>query len=115
MSKNFSEMLYPDDPVPIFDEEVSVLLRLLQDMLVYGAPNIKRQSTNALRNSVRVVGNEILIGGGVVHYAYDTNADWSKLPYRRGKINPNQGWVDRITMQALALFATKYGYKVVYN
>ncbi len=104
-----------DEAMPVFDMEISVLLRNLQDMLVYGAPNIKRQSTNALRNSVRIEGNHIIIGGGDIRYAHDTNADWSELPYRNGLTNPNEGWVDRIVKQSLVIFASKYGYKVVYN
>ena len=104
-----------DEAIPLFDVEVSEMLRMLQDMLVYGAPNIKRQSTNALRNSVRIEGNNIVIGGGLIRYAHDTNADWSTLSYRQGLTNPNEGWVDRIVKQALIIFASKYGYKVVYN
>lgn len=104
-----------DEAIPMFDIEMSEMLRMLQDMLVYGAPNIKRQSTNALRNSVRIEENQIVIGGGLIRYAHDTNADWSTLSYRQGLTNPNEGWVDRIVKQALILFASKYGYKVVYN
>ena len=104
-----------DDAIPIYDAEISEILRVLQDMLVYGAPNIKRQSTNALRNSVRIEGNEIIIGGGLIRYAHDTNADWSTLPYRQVLTNPNEGWVDKIVKQAIIIFASKYGYKVVYN
>jgi len=104
-----------DEAIPIYDQEISVLSRMIKDMLVYGAPNIKRQSTNALRNSIRIEGNDIIIGGGDIRYAYDTNADWSELAYRKGLTNPNQEWVDRIVKQALIIFASKYGYKVVYN
>jgi hypothetical protein len=104
-----------DEATPVYDQDISVMLRMMQDMLVYGAPNIKRQSTNALRNSIRIEGSKIIIGGGSVSYAYDTNADWSELPYRNGLKNPNEAWVDRIVKQALIIFARKYGYKVVYN
>ena len=104
-----------DEAAPVYDADISVMLRLIKDMLVYGAPNIKRQSTNALRNSIRIEGNSIVIGGGSVIYAYDTNADWSELPYRSGLKNPNEGWVERLVQQALIIFAQKYGYKVVYN
>lgn len=104
-----------DKALPIYDRDMSELLRLIKDMLVYGAPNVKRQSTNALRNSIRIEGDEIIIGGGVIRYAHDTNADWSTLEYRHGLVNPNQEWVDKLVKQALIIYSSKYGYKVVYN
>lgn len=108
-----------DEAIPLFDIEMSEMLRMLQDMLVYGAPNIKRQSTNALRDSIKILGNEIEIGGAsasgaFVNYAAATNDKWTAERWN-GAQNPNEGWVDRIVKQALILFASKYGYKVVYN
>lgn len=103
-----------DDAIPVFDEEVSVLLRALQDMLVEGAPNIKRQSTDDLRKSIRIEGNRVVIGNEDVNYAVYTNEKWISEKWK-GAINPNEGWVDRIVKQALILFASKYGYKVVYD
>jgi len=48
-----------------------------------------------------------------VPYAFDTNADWSTLPYRKGLINPNEAWLDNTVIQIACLFAAQYGYKVV--
>jgi hypothetical protein len=93
-------------PLVEMDEDISVMLRLIKDMLVYGAPNIRRMSTNALRNSVREDANTIFIGGGFVDYAIYTNEPW-----KRGT-NPNEGWVDRILMQGLQVIAPQLGYTI---
>lgn len=94
--------------------DVSVLERMLKDMLVEGAPNIKRQSTNALRNSIKITSGGLEIGGNsgntYVDYAPYTNEKWINRP----GTNPNEGWINRLTLQAVNIFAEKYGYKVVY-
>jgi hypothetical protein len=94
------------------DVDESSLLRLLRDMLVQAAPNVKRQSTGALRNSIRIKGSSAVIGGGIVNYAVYTNEPWIS-PRWRGKQNPNEGWVDAVVNQVIAMFAQRYGYKVV--
>jgi hypothetical protein len=94
------------------DVDESSLLRLLRDMLVQAAPNVKRQSTGALRNSIRIEGSSVVIGGGIVNYAVYTNEPWIS-PRWRGRRNPNEGWVDAVVNQAIAMFAQRYGYKVV--
>lgn len=100
-----------DYRAPVFDEFGSVLLFQLRDILVSGAPNIKRQSTNALRNSINVVGDSVVIGGGIVDYAPYTTYAWVS-PRWKGAKNPNEGWVQRLTIQAMTIAAWKYGYRV---
>jgi hypothetical protein len=107
---------------PVYDavlgDDESALLGMLQNALTYGAPNIKRQSTNALRLSVKIVGTTVEIGGATTHprgyvkYAAATNNKWES-PRWKGRQNPNEGWADKITMQVCAIFAMKYGYRVV--
>jgi hypothetical protein len=107
-----------DEPKTQYAEEESVLLRMIKDALVEGAPNFRRESTNALRMSVKIIGNGIEIGGatphpkGYVKYAAATNEAW-KHPRWHGRMNPNEGWADRITMYYANLFALQYGYTLV--
>ncbi len=96
----------------MFDVEASTVLLLLRDMLVSGAPNIKRQSTNALRNSISVIADTVVIGGGIVDYAPYTTYAWIS-PRWKGAKNPNEGWVERLTIQAMTIAALRLGYRVV--
>jgi hypothetical protein len=95
-----------------YDVEASTVLMLLRDMLVSGAPNIKRQSTNALRNSISVISDTVVIGGGIVDYAPYTTYAWTH-PRWNGAKNPNEGWVERLTIQAMTIAAMRLGYRVV--
>jgi len=101
-----------------YAEEESALLRMIKDALVNGAPNIRRESTNALRLSVKILGDDIEIGGATTHqkgfvkYAAATNEAWTH-PRWHGRQNPNEGWADRITLYYANLFALQYGYTLV--
>jgi len=94
------------------NKDESELLRLLKDALVEGAPNKKRASTNALRKSIKIVGTNVTIGGGVVDYAPYTEKKWIS-PRWNGKQNPNEGWAEMIALQTIRIFASRMGYKVV--
>ena len=43
---------------------------------------------------------EIIIGGGRVEYAPATNEAWES-PKWKGKVNPNQGWIERAIEKSL--------------
>jgi len=106
-----------DEPKSLIAEEESILLRMIKDALTEGAPNFRRQSTNALRMSVKILGDGIEVGGatphakGFVKYAAATNEEWVS-PRWKGRQNPNQGWVDDIVMYHANLFALRYGYRL---
>ena len=94
------------------DEDISIIARLLKDMLVSGAPNIKRASTGALRKSIHVESDDVIIGAGIVDNAPYTNYKWTS-PRWKGAQNPNEGWMERLAIQALNIWAAQNGYKVV--
>lgn len=98
------------------NNDESILMRNIIDMLVNGAPNIKRQSTGALRNSIKEAQNGIEIGGQsggtMVDYAPYTDLKWEH-PRWHGKQNPNEGWINRLAIQGIRIFAQRMGYKVV--
>lgn len=104
-------------PISVTREEV-MLLAMLKNALTEGAPNKKRQSTNALRMSVKEIGAQIEVGGstphpkGFVNYAAATNNPWTS-PRWKGRQNPNEGWADAITVYYCNIFAAQYGYTVV--
>lgn len=92
----------------------SVLAKLISDMLVNSAPNVRRRSTGALRNSIHTEGNRIVVGGGNVDYAVYTNSPWIS-PKWHGAQNPNEAWADDTVIQGVLLFAAQHGYKVVFK
>lgn len=95
----------------LYDKDISILARLIKDTLVELAPNKRRKSTNALRNSIHIEGNNIIVGGGIVDYAVYTNEKWIS-PRWNGKQNPNEAWVEVAVRQVILVFATRYGYTV---
>ena len=87
----------------------SIFLRMLEDNLRYSAPkrNYDLSTIGIVREDYTIVaGNES------VPYAFDTNADWSTLSYRKGLINPNEAWLDNTVIQIACLFAAQYGYDI---
>jgi len=106
-----------DEPKSLIAEEESILLRMIKDALTEGAPNKRRESSNALRMSVKILGDGIEVGGATTHekgfvkYAAATNEEWVS-PRWKGRQNPNQGWVDDIVMYHANLFALRYGYRL---
>ncbi len=51
---------------------------------------------NLAINSIRIVGNAVMIGGEIADYAIYTNEPWIQ---RKGK-NPNEGWVQKAIREA---------------
>lgn len=87
----------------IINEE-SILLRLVQDMLISRSPV---DTGNLKANGIVLKNNEILIGNKLVPYAFWTNEVW------QNKRNPNARWVDVTVLQALKVFGSKYGWRVI--
>lgn len=84
--------------------EESILLRLVQDMLISRSPV---DTGNLKANGIVLKNNEILIGNKLVPYAFRTNEVW------QNKRNPNARWVDVTVLQALKVFGSKYGWRVI--
>ena len=68
--------------------------RILKQVLQARAPY---DTGNLAMNSIRIVGNSVVIGGEIADYAPFTNEPW------QGKKNPNEGWVQRSIEEALPL------------
>lgn len=92
--------------------DIDSLSRAIRDVLHEGAPNIRRESTNALRNSVKNTTRAINIGGGEVDYTPYTHYKWIS-PRWNGKKNPNEGWITNVAMQGVRAWAERNNYKVV--
>lgn len=111
---DLQELLNRSNDIQPIDTEMSELLVLIRDMLVNAAPNKFRRSGGALRNSIRIENDKVIVGNDVAFYAVYTNEKWIS-PRWHGKQNPNENWINDIVSQALIIFSGKYGYKVVYE
>lgn len=68
--------------------------RILKQVLQARAPY---DTGNLALNSIRIVGNKVVVGGEIAPYAPFTNEPWNK-----GK-NPNENWIQRAIKEALPI------------
>jgi hypothetical protein len=78
------------------NEKLEQASKYLQQVLKVFAP---KDTGNLSLNAIRIVQvapskYQIIIGGEIAPYAVFTNADWVAQRWA-GKVNPNQGWVNR--------------------
>jgi hypothetical protein len=78
------------------NEKLEQASKYLQQVLKVFAP---KDTGNLSLNAIRIVQvapskYQIIIGGEIAPYAVYTNADWVAQRWA-GKVNPNQGWVNR--------------------
>jgi hypothetical protein len=79
-----------------FNDKLEQASKYLQQVLKIFAP---KDTGNLSLNAIRVVQvapskYQIIIGGEIAPYAVYTNAEWVAQRWS-GKVNPNQGWVNR--------------------
>ena len=73
--------------------------RILKQVLQARAPY---KTGNLALNSIRIVGNKVVIGGEIAPYAAFTNEPWES-ERSNGKMNPNERWIQRAIEEALPL------------
>ena len=78
------------------NEKLEQASKYLQQVLKVFAP---KDTGNLSLNAIRIVQvapskYQIIIGGEIAPYAVYTNAEWVSQRWS-GKVNPNQGWVNR--------------------
>jgi len=78
------------------NEKLEQASKYLQQVLKVFAP---KDTGNLSLNAIRIVQvapskYQIIIGGEIAPYAVFTNAEWVAQRWA-GKVNPNQGWVNR--------------------
>ena len=78
------------------NEKLEQASKYLQQVLKVFAP---KDTGNLSLNAIRIVQvapskYQIIIGGEIAPYAVYTNAEWVAQRWA-GKVNPNQGWVNR--------------------
>ena len=78
------------------NEKLEQASKYLQQVLKVFAP---KDTGNLSLNAIRIVQvapskYQIIIGGEIAPYAVYTNAEWVAQKWA-GKVNPNQGWVNR--------------------
>jgi hypothetical protein len=78
------------------NEKLEQASKYLQQVLKVFAP---KDTGNLSLNAIRIVQvapskYQIIIGGEIAPYAVYTNAEWQSQRWA-GKVNPNQGWVNR--------------------
>ena len=85
----------------ITDREMAAA-RMLEAFLKAGAPY---DTGNLALNSIRIVERRgqiaVVIGGEIAPYATYTNEEWIAERWR-GKVNPNQGWIEAAIQAALS-------------
>ena len=79
-----------------FNDKLEQASKYLQQVLKIFAP---KDTGNLSLNGIRIVQvapskYQIIIGGEIAPYAVYTNAEWVAQRWG-GKVNPNQGWVNR--------------------
>ncbi len=80
------------DPV---HEACNVLKQVLQARAPY-------KSGHLALDSIRTVGNRVIIGGEIAPYAPFTNEPWTAERWN-GKMNPNEKWIQRAIEEALPI------------
>lgn len=81
------------------------ILNFTQDVLIYRSP---KDTYNLANHGIVRKGNQLIIGNQQVPYAVITNAETIK-----GRPNRNAKWVDNGVLQAMRIYASQYGYRVV--
>lgn len=89
------------------EERLRVATHYLQSVLMIRAP---KDSWNLTLNAILIVQIapnhfRIVIGGEVAPYAPATNGPWES-PRWKGRVNPNQGWVDNAIAEAKPMIAS---------